>query len=64
MTDDDMRQSRHAPAEHRIAELEDEVDELRSANEILLSVAAYFSNTGVPPTPPGTSGTLAASADD
>ncbi|MEU5837271.1 hypothetical protein ABZ820_26875 [Streptomyces diacarni] len=32
-------------AKRRIAELEEELDELRSANEILLSVTTYFHNT-------------------
>ncbi|WP_438489101.1 hypothetical protein [Streptomyces sp. S186] len=37
----------------RIAELEREVDELRSANAILLSVATYYSRHHVPHCIPG-----------
>ncbi|MYT28851.1 MULTISPECIES: hypothetical protein [unclassified Streptomyces] len=40
-------------AESRIAELEREVDELRSANAILLSVATYYSKHHVPHCIPG-----------
>ncbi|MER6047848.1 hypothetical protein K2224_22405 [Streptomyces sp. BHT-5-2] len=39
--------------ESRIAELEREVDELRSANAILLSVATYYSKHHVPHCTPG-----------
>ncbi|MFF8367295.1 hypothetical protein ACF05W_00425 [Streptomyces lydicus] len=39
---DHTRHTRPLQAERRIAELEDELDELRSANAILLSVATYF----------------------
>ncbi|MFF2922157.1 hypothetical protein ACFVTP_07025 [Streptomyces celluloflavus] len=53
---DDTRHTWSVPSERRIAELEDEVDELRSANEILLSVAAYFGNANVLPARPGIPG--------
>ncbi|MEU7637119.1 hypothetical protein AB0C11_13660 [Streptomyces sp. NPDC039016] len=46
---DPTRPAAPPQVEARIAELENEVDELRSANVILLSVATYFSNGQVPP---------------
>lgn len=50
---DHTRHTRPLQAELRIAELEDELDELRSANAILLSVATYFRNAQAAPGGPG-----------
>ncbi|MGW2919228.1 hypothetical protein ACWDBF_15380 [Streptomyces angustmyceticus] len=53
---DHTRRTQPLQAERRIVELEDELDELRSANEILLSVVTYFHNSTVHDRPrsPGT----------
>ncbi|REK87560.1 hypothetical protein DY245_26155 [Streptomyces inhibens] len=53
---DHTRHTRPLQAERRIAELENELDELRSANEILLSVATYFGKANALPTRPGIPG--------